>query len=172
MITSEYLPATSTRSLYTEDNNYILEEDVHVYIRQNEDMEGEEKTLTFRFYDDNYVPINPAEFDKTDWDKMAEGLFFNKEQTSTYVRYNVAYPLPLLELPMSYTNKEGNKVHLSFTASRLSTSGYRINRIFSLTLLFIQKDIGRSSLFSQPENHCWVILRVLIIKDNSNEKAI
>lgn len=126
LATSEYLIPTSVRYLYTTDNFFMLKEEVHIYIKKNEESGNKEKTLTFRFYDAEYNPINPTEFNETKWADLAPGLFFDMEKTTEYVRYKVPYPLPLIEMPLSYTNKTGDQIHVSFKASRLSYSGYRI----------------------------------------------
>lgn len=95
----------------------MAEEDVKVYFRENTDDKSKEHTLTFRFMSKDYEPIPPRMFSRTDWANLIHG--FDMEMTDDYVRYKVAYPIPLNTLPTRYTNKDGDKAHVVFSYDRL-----------------------------------------------------
>ncbi|WP_018627957.1 DUF5007 domain-containing protein [Niabella aurantiaca] len=80
-------------------------------------------SLTFKFLDDQNRLIDPAKFNLTDWAKLVHG--FNMQKTGTYVKYDVAYPIPLVELPTAYTNSTGTLAHLDFGYERLGFGGVR-----------------------------------------------
>ncbi|MBO9596120.1 MAG: DUF5007 domain-containing protein [Niabella sp.] len=80
-------------------------------------------SLTFRFLDANNQLINPAKFNLTKWATLVHG--FNMQQTSTYVKYDVAYPIPLVKRPTAYTNADGSYAHLEFAYERLGFGGIR-----------------------------------------------
>ncbi|MBZ4188307.1 DUF5007 domain-containing protein [Niabella beijingensis] len=80
-------------------------------------------SLTFKFLDDNNRLIDPARFNLTDWAKLLHG--FNMQKTNTYIKYDVAYPIPLVEIPTSYTNGPGTMAHLNFGYERLGFGGIR-----------------------------------------------
>jgi hypothetical protein len=81
-------------------------------------------TLTIRFLDPQNNPIDPARFDLTDWANLVHG--FNMQKTATYVKYDVAYPIPLAQQVTKYTNISGNAARLYFAYDRLGSGGYRI----------------------------------------------
>lgn len=122
--TEEYVhPTLMSRVLSSNTGFLLFPEQVKVYFRQNEENEAEEKTLTFRFYTENYTPINPAKFNLTDWRNLVHG--FNMERTDEYIRYTVAYPIPLLNAVSQYTNIEGDRAHVRFSYDRVGISGMR-----------------------------------------------
>ena len=36
------------------------------------------------------------------------------EKTDEYVKYDVVYPMPLVEMKSKYTNKDGNRINVNF----------------------------------------------------------
>lgn len=98
-------------------------EQVRVYFREILENEAAEKTLTFRFLKADYTPIDPAKFKLTDWGNLVHG--FNMERTDEYVRYKVAYPIPLLNAVSKYTNTAGDKAQVRFAYDRVGLSGFR-----------------------------------------------
>ena len=101
------------------------EEDIKVYFREDlENTSKDNNTLTFRFMTKDYEPISPQKFSRTDWTNLVHG--FDMEMTDDYVRYKVAYPIPLYELPTRYTNKDGDKAHVVFSYDRLMRGTYRV----------------------------------------------
>lgn len=101
----------------------INQNDIEIYIRENKDLQGTANTLTFKFFDTNYQPIDPAKFNTTDWASLVHG--FDLEKTSQYVRYKVAYPIPLIVNRSKYTNTSGDRVHTVFSYARLNAGGFR-----------------------------------------------
>lgn len=101
----------------------ITEEDIEIYFFENKLLESDEKTLTFKFFDKEYTPIDPANFNLTDWSQLVHG--FDMEMTNEHVRYKVAYPIPLIENISKYTNNEGVKAHTVFSYDRLNAGGFR-----------------------------------------------
>lgn len=99
--------------------------DVHIYFRHNTDISDSVRTLTFRFFNSDYTPVNPSSFNLTDWKSLVHG--FDREQTNEYVRYKVAYPIPLVETVTDYTNATGDKVKVSFRYNRINSGGRRVN---------------------------------------------
>ncbi len=111
-----------------DDRRFLGSGDVDVYIRKIEPSVG--NTLTFRFLDTLFRPLNPALFNTTDWENLVHG--FGMERTDTYVKYNVAYPIPLANFPTKYTTGDGATAAVRFTYSRLGFGGARINSVFGL----------------------------------------
>src|SRR5690606_3336135 len=92
--------------------------DVVVFIRRFDDGIGK---LRFRFEDTEGDPINPARFNQTKWDQLVHG--FNRHTTSEYVEYDVAYPIPLVNIPTPYTNSSGSVARVNFNYSRRGFGG-------------------------------------------------
>jgi hypothetical protein len=86
--------------------------------------------LTFRFLDTLFRPLNPSVFNTTDWANLVHG--FDMQKTDTYVKYNVAYPIPLTNTPTKYTGGGTTTAAVRFTYSRLGFGGARINSVFGL----------------------------------------
>lgn len=79
-------------------------------------LSDKENSLTFKFLDSAYNPIDPNEFSSTNWEGLVHG--FNMRKTNTEVKYDVAYPVPLVNKPTKYTNLAGNRAHVEFTYNR------------------------------------------------------
>lgn len=128
IVTQDYVNPTSVRNVFSEDNTSFFgrlgPEDVHVYFREVKEDVSSVPTLTFRFMTKDYQPIDPGKFSGTDWTNLIHG--FNMRKTDEYVRYDVAYPIPLYTLPSKYTNKDGSKAHVSFKYDRLMYGTRRI----------------------------------------------
>lgn len=93
--------------------------DVNVYMNRI----GDGNSITFRFLDTLSRPMDPSKFNLTKWDKLVHG--FKMEKTSTYVKYEVAYPIPLVELPTAYTTVDGRQAFVGFTYERLGFGGIK-----------------------------------------------
>ena len=48
-----------------------------------------------------------------------------------YVKYDVVYPMPLVEMKSKYTNKDGNRINVNFLYDRITASGYRMTSTMS-----------------------------------------
>lgn len=84
---------------------------------------GAGNSLTFRFVDTLFNPINPNKFGDTDWKNLVHG--FDMLMTPESVSYKVAYPIPLVALPTKYTTQDGQSAHLAFKYHRLGFGGLR-----------------------------------------------
>lgn len=84
---------------------------------------GEGNSLTFKFKDSVANDIDPGKFNLTQWNKLVHG--FNMQKTSTYVRYDVAYPIPLVEFPTAYTSVDGKQAAVRFAYDRLGFGGLK-----------------------------------------------
>ncbi|MGF7230950.1 DUF5007 domain-containing protein [Arachidicoccus sp.] len=83
---------------------------------------GEGNTLTFKFLDTLYHPIDPHKFNATDWQHLVHG--FNMRMTDSSVTYDVAYPIPLVKgLKTNYTDASGNYAYTRFMYSRIGFGG-------------------------------------------------
>lgn len=102
----------------------VTRDDIEIYFNknQNADITGA-KTLTFRFFDTDYNPINPNLFNLTNWEDLIHG--FDMELTDEYVRYKVAYPIPLVEMATSFTNNAGDMAHTEISYDRLNVGGFK-----------------------------------------------
>lgn len=101
----------------------VTEEDVEIIFTKNEEVTVGDPTLTFRILDTNYNPINPSKFNQTNWEKLVHG--FEMDMTSEYVRYKIAYPIPLINLVTPYTNVTGDMASLNFSYDRLNAGGFK-----------------------------------------------
>src|SRR5690606_36467271 len=68
----------------------------------------------------DYTPIDPASFNLTDWDNLLHG--FDMEKSAEYVRYKVAYPIPLVESVSRYTNEDGDMARGGVAYNRIGCS--------------------------------------------------
>ncbi|MCU7549415.1 DUF5007 domain-containing protein [Chitinophagaceae bacterium LB-8] len=111
---------SSIKGLTTD--RYLSYGDIEVYIRKVI-KQGVTPTnsLTFRFLDTLYNPIDPAKFATTDWDNLVHG--FNKVMTNESVTYKVAYPIPAVALPTRFTTGDGKRAKVRFSYSRLGFGG-------------------------------------------------
>lgn len=126
----DYLTATSARSIILESGSYVSSEKIHVYLRENKENTDKTKSLTFRFYNSDYTPISPEKFNQTKWDELIHG--FNKKMEADYVKYDVVYPMPLVQVPSKYTNKDGKLLKMRFAYNRINSLGYRLDSYFDL----------------------------------------
>ena len=125
----DYVTPNSLTLFQTESGDYMFPEGVHIYFRENQDNDDDVKSLTFRFYGPDYTPISPSSFNQTDWANLIHG--FNMEKTDEYVKYDVVYPMPLVEMKSKYTNKDGNRINVNFLYDRITASGYRMTSTMS-----------------------------------------
>ncbi|WP_126248374.1 DUF5007 domain-containing protein [Chitinophaga rhizosphaerae] len=106
----------------------LTADQVRVYFTKK----GNGNSLTFRFYDKDSMPINPAYFNRTVLDSVVHG--FNVRKTGTSLGFDVAYPVPLIKLKTSYTNNDGSQAAVVFTYDRIGLGGIR--SVSSLTFNF------------------------------------
>lgn len=92
---------------------------VRVFIRKT----GDGNSLTFKFLNKDSLPINPARFNDTRWDSLVHG--FNAKVTDTYVRYDVAYPIPVIKYRTRFTNSDGSEASVQFSFDRIGYGNLR-----------------------------------------------
>lgn len=130
LIDKDYITPTVARSILLESGRYASANQIHVYLHENQENTDETKSLTFRFYNSDYTPIPPQKFKLTKWDELIHG--FNMEMGPDYVKYDILYPIPLIQVPTKYTNEQGDMVRLRFGYDRITSSGYRQNSLLEL----------------------------------------
>jgi len=100
---------------------------VNTYIRRVSGGSG--NTIRFKFLDNDSTIIDPNKFNETKWEFLVHG--FNMEKTREYVKFDVAYPIPLARVPTRYTlggvnNFVGGDIaHVEFSYSRIGFGGRR-----------------------------------------------
>lgn len=80
-------------------------------------------SIKFIFQDSVFNAINPNKFNLTNWSKLVHG--FDMEKTDTYVKYKVAYPMPLVQIQTPYTTVDGRQASVSFLYDRLGFGGIK-----------------------------------------------
>jgi hypothetical protein len=100
-------------------NRYLSGNDIEVQFHKV----GEGNSLKFKFVDSLYNPIDPSLFNLTKWDKLVHG--FDMEKTNEYVKYTVAYPVPLIAYQTDYTNAAGDKARVLFSYERQAYGNIR-----------------------------------------------
>lgn len=123
IIDKDYITPTMAYLIWLEEERYTFADNIHVYLRENKENSDEKKSLTFRFYNSDYSPIPPQNFKKTNWADLLHG--FNMEMGTDYVKYDVAYPIPLIQVPSKYTNTKGDMAKVRFAYDRITFSGIR-----------------------------------------------
>lgn len=123
-----YVNPTVTNIIGDISGKSLSSSQVRVYFTKK----GAGNSLTFRFFDKDSLPIDPAKFNRTVWDSIVHG--FNPRKTTTGVTYDVAYPVPLVKLKTRFTNNDGSQASVTFTYDRLGIGGIR--SVSSLLLNF------------------------------------
>lgn len=93
--------------------------DVSVYFNKT----GNGKSLTFKFLDSAQNVIDPNLFATTKWESLVHG--FKMVKTNTEVKYEVAYPIPLITYQTRYTTPSGERARAIFRYERLGFGGIR-----------------------------------------------
>ena len=126
---AEYVNPDDVYMRYESDKSYssmIMEEDVHIYFRENKDDTDPNTTLTISFYDQNWNVIDPRRFNETNWDNLFQAGFLKDKDNGKYVKYDMAYPLPIFKEQTDYTDVNGEKASVRFKTSYLNRNGYRL----------------------------------------------
>lgn len=118
---SEDLRPTSVTNIIGEETGLSLSGgDISITFNQ---ISRAENSLRFKFLDPQNQPINPEKFNLTNWENLIHGFDMKKE--NEHVKYQVAYPIPLVSIPTSYTNVQGNQAAISFKYFRIGFGGMR-----------------------------------------------
>lgn len=99
---------------------YLGGADIDVYARKLA-TNPSGNSITLKFLNKFYQPINPNEFNATDWVNLVHG--FNMKKTATEVKYDVAFPVPLTILPTKYTTTDGGSALITIAYNRLGFGG-------------------------------------------------
>ncbi|MCZ4244858.1 DUF5007 domain-containing protein [Pedobacter punctiformis] len=94
-------------------NRYLSPVEVQVLTRKVNDTGN---SLTFKFVDSLYNPIDPNKFAATQWPTVVHG--FDMVKTNEAVSYKVAYPVPLAAYPTIYTDGSGQAARAVFRYDR------------------------------------------------------
>lgn len=114
---------------------------VYTYIRKVPGGTG--NSLRFKFLNKDSVAINPAKFNETKWDQLVHG--FNMERTSEYVKFDVAYPIPVARIPTRFTaggitnTLGGSTAYVEFVYSRRGFGGAREQGVISQQFAIYEK---------------------------------
>jgi hypothetical protein len=98
-------------------NDFVF--DVNVQFNKT----GDGNSLKFRFVDSLYHTIDPNLFNTTKWETLVHG--FDMVKTSEYVKYQVAYPIPLIQYQTSFTNQTGDRARAAFSFERIGYGNTR-----------------------------------------------
>ena len=126
--TRVYVHPTTVRGIRgARTSSHIGTGNIEVYFRKVVDNLGNDigngNTLKIIFKDSAYNDIDPNLFNLTKWDELVHG--FNMVKTDKYVKYDVAYPIPLIDYRTKYTNTTGNRAKLDFGFERLGFGAMR-----------------------------------------------
>lgn len=115
-------------------NQRIFYDDVTVLFNK---VSGAGNSLKFRFVDSLFKPIDPNGFNLTKWDQLVHG--FNMVKTNESVKYDVAYPMPLVAFQTPYTNPTGNRARTLFKYERQGFGNIREEAFLSLDFSIYEK---------------------------------
>lgn len=117
--------AATGRNLVREQIGPPLVQDVWVYFKRV----GNGSSLTFKFMNKDSLAIDPKKFNGTKWTEIVHGFDDNGQPgpvfTTTSVRYNLAYPIPLTKLSTKYTTIDGSQAVVNFSYNRIGFGGLR-----------------------------------------------
>lgn len=155
LATAEYVTPTSLK-IYSEEEKLLDLTDVHIYFREIRE-EGEDNkgsTLKLSFFNKDWTVINPARFNETKWDNLFQAGFL-KEQTDTYVLYDMAYPLPLFEDKTTYTSSNGKLARITLNGNFVSEEyGMIVRRLFNIVFEFaIYREANWELMFHFATTH-------------------
>jgi len=113
-------------------NQLLSPADIDVYIRKSTDGSNPKggNSLSFVFLDKYFQPIDPNLFARTDWANLLHG--FNMTKTATRVTYEVAYPIPLVQMPTRFTTADGRRSSVRFAWSRIGFGGFQQESVLGL----------------------------------------
>ena len=94
-------------------NRYLSPTEVQVLFNKKNSTGN---SLTFKFVDSLFNPIDPNKFAKTQWPTVVHG--FDMVKTNQSVTYNVAYPIPLSTYTTIYTTPSGQQASAVFRYDR------------------------------------------------------
>ena len=122
-------------------SNYLGTGSVEVYFRkavdENGNHIGDGNSIKLMFRDSLNQSIDPNKFALTKWEELVHG--FQMEKNSEYVKYQVAYPIPLITYRTKYTTTDGSRAQLNFKYERLGYGGRREEALLGMDLAIYEK---------------------------------
>lgn len=115
--TSVSVNATSINIMGERGQPMNTRDDIQILFRKT----GEGNSITFKFIDSLSNPIDPSKFKDTEWEQVVHG--FNMQKDEKQVRYDVAYPIPLVTRQTRYTTTSGQQAQSVFKFDRLAFGG-------------------------------------------------
>jgi hypothetical protein len=94
-------------------------------------------SLTFKFVDTLFNPINPDKFNTTQWPTLVHG--FDMVKDSEKVTYKVAYPIPLANYATKYTIGSGLQARSTFRYERQGFGNVKEIALLSLDYAIFEK---------------------------------
>lgn len=125
IVVPRHVRLTTSTNLYYTTDSLMQPYMTAVYFKKT----GNGNSLTFRFLDKDSMAINPAKFSNTKWGELVHG--FNMQMSSSYVKYDVAYPIPLSSIATKYTS--GGRASVLFEYPRRGFGNSLRNGIFGFT---------------------------------------
>ncbi|MGJ1447613.1 DUF5007 domain-containing protein [Sphingobacterium spiritivorum] len=99
---------------------------------------GEGNSLTFKFLDPDLKPIKLSRFNTTKWEDLVHGFNMTFASDSSSVRYDVAYPIPLVPtIKTKYNN--GALAQCMFSYNRTAFGGMREISIIGMNYTILEK---------------------------------
>ncbi|QKJ31085.1 DUF5007 domain-containing protein [Mucilaginibacter mali] len=94
-------------------------------------------SLTFKFVDTLFNPIDPNKFNTTQWGGLVHG--FDMVKDAEKVTYKVAYPIPLVAYPTPYTTGTGQQARSTFRYERQGFGNVKEVALLSLDYAIFEK---------------------------------
>jgi hypothetical protein len=120
--------------------------DAIVYIRPFTGGNGH--SLRIKVLNKDSVEIDPRFFNETQWKTMIHG--FDLQITDKYVQYDVAYPIPLVDVQTSYSG--GSRARAELRYSRLGFGGGRVVANFGIEFALYKKGDWEIVFFFKNDN--------------------
>ncbi|GEP93188.1 DUF5007 domain-containing protein [Chitinophaga terrae (ex Kim and Jung 2007)] len=112
----------------------IINDSVRVLFRKT----GNGSSVSFKFLNKDSVLMDPALFTKTQpLDSLIHG--FNAKRSATAIRYDVAYPIPVVNFPTRWTTSDGSQANVSFAFDRKGFGGRTIRATLNFQFAIYQK---------------------------------
>ncbi len=111
-----------------------FQNDVVVMLNKKRDVGN---SLTFKFVDTLFNPINPNKFNATDWPNLVHGFDMVKDDEK--VSYKTASPIPLAVLPTKYTIGNGQYARSTFKYERQGFGNLKETAVLILDYAIYEK---------------------------------
>lgn len=94
-------------------------------------------SLTFKFVDTLFNPIDPNKFNTTKWETLVHG--FDMAKDNQKVTYKVAYPIPLAPILTPYTDGSGQRARSTFRYERQGFGNIKETALLRLDYAIFEK---------------------------------